>query len=161
TEATNLPHWFTGDTIVDQLETAGLTWKAYMQAIPGVGSTDVAAPVDTVDAGDGGTTQIARNLYAQKHDPFMYSSKVRSDANRMQKIVPFTQLATDLAAASSTPSFVWISPDQCHDMHGVSPDNANAPSVNLPSCGYPASGLDHGAINLGDNFLRDNVQAIM
>jgi hypothetical protein len=158
-QASATAHWFDGDTIVDQLDSKSITWKAYMQGIPAVGSTDEYAPVDTVDAGDGGTTQVARKLYAQKHDPFMYFSKVRNDATRMQKIVPFTQLATDLGAASSTPGFVWISPDQCHDMHGVSPDNANA--VGIPTCGYPSSGLDHGAITLGDDFLKSTVQAIM
>ncbi|HEY2513296.1 MAG TPA: alkaline phosphatase family protein [Polyangiaceae bacterium] len=152
------PHMFSGATLVDQLGSAGKTWKAYMQSIPGVGSTVVSAPVDTVDAGDGGTTQVARGLYAQKHDPFMYFAGSATDAG-LQQVVPFTQLDADLAAAASTPNFVWISPDQCHDMHGVSPDNAAA--VGIPTCGYPASGLDHGAITLGDTFVNDTVTKIM
>ena len=158
TTAATTPHFFSGATLVDQLSNAGKTWKAYMQSIPGVGSTVVAAPVDTVDAGDGGTTQVPRNLYAQKHDPFMYFAGSATDAG-LQQVVPLTQLDTDLATASATPNFVWISPDQCHDMHGVSPDNAAA--VGIPTCGYPASGLDHGAITLGDTFVNDTVTKIM
>jgi hypothetical protein len=150
--ATMKVHMFDAPNLVDQLETAHLTWKAYMQGIPSVGSTDEYAPVDMVDGG-----AVPRKLYAQKHDPFMYFSSVRNNPQRMNLIVPFTQFATDIAG-TSIPSFVWISPDQCHDMHGVSP--ANAAAVGIPTCGYPASGLDHGAIKLGDDFLKDTVGKI-
>lgn len=154
--AATTPHLFTGSHLVDQLEAKSLTWKAYMQGIPSAGDTSEYAPVDMNDAG----MPVPRKLYAQKHNPFMYFANIRSNAARMQLIVPFTQFATDIGSAATTPTFVWISPDQCHDMHGVSPTNANAPSVNLPSCGYPASGLDHGAIKLGDDFLKDTIQKI-
>jgi phosphatidylinositol-3-phosphatase len=160
TSATATPHWFSGQNIVDQLETKGLTWKAYMQSIPAVGSTVTVAPNDVVDGGDGSTT-IGRSIYVQKHDPFMYFSDIRNSATRMNLIVPDTQLATDLAAAATTPNFVWLSPDSCHDMHGASPATATAPSVNIPSCGYPASGLDHAVITLGDNYVKSTVMAIM
>jgi hypothetical protein len=152
--ATAKAHWFDGDTIVDQLESKQLTWKAYMQSIPSVGATDEYFPVDTV-AG----MQVPRKLYAQKHDPFMYFSKVRNSQTRMQQIVPLTQLDQDLAAAATTPSFVWISPDQCNDMHGLS--TANAAAVNNPNCASPASGLDHSVITLGDTFLSTLVPKIM
>src|SRR5580658_9794310 len=33
--SSTIPHWFTTQTIVDQLEQKGLTWTAYMGAIPG------------------------------------------------------------------------------------------------------------------------------
>jgi hypothetical protein len=110
-----------------------------------------------VDGGDGGT--VTYSIYTQKHDPFMYFSDIRSSTARMNLIVPDTQLATDLASASSTPNFVWISPDACHDMHGAS--SAAAAAVNLPTCAYPASGLDHGAIALGDAYVKATVMAIM
>jgi hypothetical protein len=146
---------FAGQTLVDQLESKGLSWKAYMQAIPAAADTSEYAPVDTDDAGQ----PLPRKLYAQKHNPFMYFSSIRNSATRMQLIVPFTQFAADIAG-TSVPAFVWISPDQCHDMHGLSTANANAPSVNIPNCAYPASGLDHSVIALGDTFLKDTVQKI-
>jgi len=43
-------------------------------------------------------------------------------------------------------------------MHGTDP--ASAKLVGFPKCGYPNSGLDHGAIQLGDRFLRDTVGMI-
>jgi hypothetical protein len=156
--ATAQAHWFSGQNIVDQLETKGLTWKAYMQSIPAAGSNVVAAPTITPDAGDAGPTTYS--LYVQKHNPFMYFSDIASSTARTSLIVPDTQLATDLASDSTTPNFVWISPDQCHDMHGTSP--AGAAVDNNPTCGYPADGgLDHGAIALGDNYVKSTVMAIM
>jgi hypothetical protein len=76
----------------------------------------------------------------------------------MAKIVPYDQLEQDLAS-NTVPDFVWISPHQCHDMHGVSAQNAAA--LKMPDCGYPDSGLDHGAIKLGDAYLADVVPKIM
>jgi len=57
------------------------------------------------------------------------------------------------------PSFVWISPDQCHDMHGVS--SSTAAAVGLPDCAAPATGLDHSTIALGDTYLSKVVPEIM
>jgi hypothetical protein len=148
--ATKTLHWFDGENLVDQVEASGRTWKAYMQSIPSVGSTVEYAP--TV-----GSTTV--KLYAQKHDPFMYFSDIRNDPNRMQRIVGLDQFEKDIAGRDEdVPSFVWISPDQCHDMHGVSPSSAAL--IGLPTCGYPDSGLDHGAIQLGDAFLKETVTKI-
>ena len=62
--ASNQPHMFNGQTIVDQLEAHHLTWKAYMQSMPSAGYT-----------GDS-----YAGLYAQKHDPFMYFASIRQNA---------------------------------------------------------------------------------
>jgi phosphatidylinositol-3-phosphatase len=148
--ASNTPHLFGGQNIVDQLESAGLTWKAYMQSMPSVGSEVEYAPIIN------GTTV---KLYAQKHNPFMYFSDINSPGNpRLNNIVPLEgNLASDLASGN-VPNFVWISPDQCHDMHGISPSTAAL--VNMKQCGFPDSGLDHGAIKLGDQFLAKTVGQI-
>ena len=143
------PHMFSGRNLVDQLEAKGLSWKAYMQSIPSAGSTVEYAPV---------INQTTVKLYAQKHDPFMYFSDIVQNPARLARIVPFESNFNADLASGNVPNFVWISPDQCHDMHGVSP--ASAALIGMPSCGYPDSGLDHGAIQLGDQFLRDTVTAI-
>jgi hypothetical protein len=148
--ATATAHSFAGPNLVDQLETHGFTWKAYMQSMPGVGSQVEYSPVI------GGVTV---KLYAQKHNPFMYFSDINyAGSPRLNNIVPFEgNFASDLATGN-VPNFVWISPDQCHDMHGMSPSGAAL--IGMPTCGYPASGLDHGAIQLGDQFLKDTVSQI-
>lgn len=144
------PHMFSGKNIVDQLEASGKTWKAYMQSMPSAGSNVDYAPVVN------GTTV---KLYAQKHNPFMYFSDIVDNPQRTSKIVPLeNNLSTDLAH-NTVPNFVWISPDQCHDMHGISPSSAAL--VGMPSCGWPDSGLDHGAIKLGDDYVKQQVTQIM
>lgn len=151
-QATNTPHWFSDRTIVDQLEAHGLSWKAYMQSMPYTGYTGEYYPYTTVN---GQTVPV--KLYAQKHDPFMYFPAIRNNPERLEKIVPYTHFDSDLESGK-VPNFVWISPDQCHDMHGVS--TSNAQFLNNPDCAFPASGLDHSIIKLGDNYLRKTVDEI-
>jgi phospholipase C len=85
--------------LVDQLETAGKSWKGYMEAMPSPCFVGDAPP-----------------LYRQKHNPFIYFDDVRNDPARCARIVPFTQLAADLQA-NALPDFVWITPDMCNDGH--------------------------------------------
>ena len=152
-QAAQTPHMFGGRTIVDQLEKHGLSWKAYMENLPSSGSQVEYAPVV-----NGQTVK----LYAQKHDPFMYFSSINSPFNeRLNNIVPLEgHLSHDLAEGT-VPNFVWISPNQCHDMHGISASSAAL--VGLPQCGYPSDPtvLDHGAIQLGDAFVKQTVKQIM
>jgi hypothetical protein len=86
-------------SIVDQLERAHLSWKAYMENLP---QRCFAGP----DAGE----------YAKKHDPFAYYTRVTDNPARCARIVPLSQLSAD-ERARALPSFVWITPNLCHDMH--------------------------------------------
>lgn len=150
TTAENTPHLFAGKNIVDQLESAGISWKAYMENLPYPGSQAVYAPVI-----EGKTVK----LYAQKHDPFMYFSDINyAGSPRLSKIVPLEHNFTKELKAGTVPAFSFIAPNQCHDMHGINDESAAL--IGLPSCGYPESGLDHGAIALGDEWLRKTVGAI-
>jgi phosphatidylinositol-3-phosphatase len=87
------------DNIVNQMEHAGRTWKAYMESMP--------APCYL-----GPDTR----LYARKHNPFIYFNDVRTDPARCQKIVPFEQFQADLAA-NALPQYMWITPNLCNDTH--------------------------------------------
>src|SRR2546421_4136824 len=124
--------------IVDQLEGAGKTWKAYMQSIFAGGNTDKLA-----DSAGG-------QLYERKHDPFVSYADVQNNPARMANIVDFSQFSTDLAS-KNVPDFVWISPDQCNDMHG----RAGPPS---DPCRFANV---QGLIATGDAFLSSTVSAIM
>ena len=90
-----------GTNLVDQLEAAGVPWRAYMEGMP-------RACFNGGSSGD----------YAKKHDPFMYYDDVRTRPARCANVVPGSQLPADLA--SGLPSFVWITPNLCHDMHDCS-----------------------------------------
>ena len=88
-----------GRNLVDDLEAAHISWKAYMQDMP--------YPC---------FTGASYGLYAKKHDPFLYYDDIRSNPRRCSHVVPATQLTSDLAAGA-LPQFAWITPNLCNDMH--------------------------------------------
>ncbi len=85
--------------IVDQLDAAGLTWKAYLEDVPGPCFSG---------AGAGG--------YAKKHNPFAYYTDVADVPARCRRLVGFGQLAADLRRGR-LPMFVWITPNLCDAGH--------------------------------------------
>jgi hypothetical protein len=86
-------------SIADQLEGAGISWKAYLEGLP-----------SPCFAGAGA------GAYAKKHDPFAYYPRLVSDPSRCKRIVGFGQLARDLRAGR-LPAYSWISPNLCDDGH--------------------------------------------
>jgi hypothetical protein len=148
--AMSTPHLFSGKNIVDQLEAKGISWKAYMENLPSAGAQDVYAPIIN------GTTV---KLYAQKHNPFMYFSDINYPGSpRLSKIVPYENNFLSDLKKGAAPNFSFISPNQCHDMHDISASTAAL--IGLPACASPDSGLDHSAIQLGDQWLKQTVGAI-
>jgi acid phosphatase len=92
--------------LADQVERAGLTWKAYEE---GMGDPCGLASHD---------------LYAAKHDPFVYFTDVNGwdgtefapGARCAQHVVDYSELAADLASGQ-VPDYVFITPNLVHDMH--------------------------------------------
>jgi phospholipase C len=123
--------------IVDRLEGGGKTWKAYMQTY-----STCATQLSSL------CPSASLQLYARKHNPFVSYADVQNSPARMANVVDFSQLSTDLASGN-VPDYVWISPDQCHDMHGIG---------NSGPCNF---GNVQGLITAGDTFLNDTVTAIM
>ena len=148
-QAAETAHLFAGKTLIDQLDEAKVSWKVYMQGLPADQKTVEYAPLDA-------NGKVVAKLYAQKHNPFVYFSNFANDPARMAKLLPDDGFAADLKGDLAR--FTWISPDQCHDMHGISASSAVA--IGAPDCGYPKSGLDHSVICLGDQYLRQTVEAI-
>ena len=93
-----------GNSLVDQLEAAGRSWKAYMESMP-------EQPCFVGDS----------QKYKQKHNPFIYFDHVRFNPERCRQIVPLTQLDADLQS-NALPDFVWITPNICNDMHDCGVD---------------------------------------
>jgi hypothetical protein len=88
-----------GQNIVDQLERAGLSWRAYMEDLP--------RPCFTgAEAGE----------YAKKHDPFAYYGDIVRSAARCGRIRGFGALASDLRGGH-LPAYAWITPNLCNDGH--------------------------------------------
>ncbi len=122
--------------IVDQLEANGKTWRAYMQSL--------SLCVTKLDHACG------NQLYERKHDPFVSYQDVQSSPARMAHIVDLSQFSSDLAS-NNVPDYVWISPDQCNDMHGRAGPSSDP-------CNF---GNVQGLIATGDAFLSSTVSAIM
>jgi phosphatidylinositol-3-phosphatase len=92
-------------SIVDQLERAEVSWRAYMQDLPGrAGSCFTGA-----SAGE----------YAKKHDPFAYYTRIVGNPRRCQNIVALNRLSAD-ERHGGLPRFLWITPNLCDDMHDCS-----------------------------------------
>ncbi len=90
-------------SVVDRIEQSGRSWKMYAESMP--------APCVAKNSG----------TYAVRHNPFMYYPGVTRDKNYCAAhVVPFSQLAPDLASATTLPNYVFISPDLCNDMHDCS-----------------------------------------
>jgi len=85
--------------LVDQLEAAGIPWKAYYQGLP--------APCSTV---------TRSGAYVKKVNPFLYFDDIRAAPARCHRVVPLSELRADLAGGR-LPRFVVIAPDLNHDMH--------------------------------------------
>jgi hypothetical protein len=88
--------------LVDELESARISWKAYMEGMPSICFKGEEA---------GG--------YAKKHNPFVYYDRITKNGRRCSKVVPYQGLAKDLRN-DRLPTFVWITPNECDDMHDCS-----------------------------------------
>jgi phospholipase C len=112
----------------DQLQKAGLTWKAYFEDLPEPGS--LAYIASDPKFGDG-TRKTA--LYASKHSGFVNFASAQQDPARASHLVGFEQLKDDLAGGS-LPNFALIVPNQCNEMHGLSGEGvpADCQSKNVP-----------------------------
>jgi hypothetical protein len=107
-------------SLPDLIEASGRTWKTYQEDMPApcfIGST---------------------NLYAQKHNPFVYFNPIRLNPERCTRsVVPLTQLQADIAA-NSLPNFMFIKPNICNDSHDCSLDVSDAWLTNLLNILIPA-----------------------
>jgi phosphatidylinositol-3-phosphatase len=125
-------------TIGNELSSAGLSWKGYMQdmgnnparesAACGHPAAEAKDETQKAEAGDG---------YATRHDPFVYFHSVIDNAGFCDAHVVAlgspsgampksalpgeTGLATDLERVRTTPAFSFITPNLCADGHDAPP----------------------------------------
>lgn len=140
-------HTFTSDDVPSAINSTGdarhltrqigatagrVTWTTYQQ---GMNAATGACPI------------LARNPYAPKHDPFVFFRDISGNppsttANRcVTHHRPYTSFAAALAK-NKLASYVFITPDQCHDMH-------------------TRCGADPSRIRGGDNFLQAELPAMI
>ena len=133
-------------TIANQLAGAGFTWKGYMEdmgndptreaARCGQPSAGIGAPDNTVKAQvppkfKSGGTMAVTDQYAARHNPFAYFHSLLDSGACKQHVVPLDSntLPNDLASVSTTPNYVFITPNLCDDGHDVPCKTPGSPST--------------------------------
>lgn len=127
---------FNHSNIVDSLNARHISWAAYMQSIPYAGFTGQFSA--------GGASSA---LYVLKHDPFMLFKNVYANPREASHVQPLRNL-TQALRIGDVAKYVWITPDVCHDMHGMSGS----------ACPYSNTQLLYSQ---GDAFVGQMVNAIM
>jgi hypothetical protein len=126
-------------TIASQLTGAGLTWRGYMDSMgadPAREAATCAHPA--IGSLDNTQSQSATDQYATRHDPFVYyHSIIDNQASCDSHVVNLNALPADLASASATPNYVFITPGLCNDGHDTGCANG-----------------DPGGLPQADAFLR-------
>jgi len=118
------------DNIVRELGQHSMDWKAYAQSIPEAGYTgDRAYP------------------YAKTHMPFAYFADIVQYPSQALKMVGTDGLASDVAL-DDLPAFVYITPDQLHNMHDC-------------ASGVPGTCSNDDKIADGDAWLKDTLDPII
>jgi hypothetical protein len=99
---------FGNENLADQLDGAGVKWRAYME---GMGTP---CRKDSADH------------YSAHHNPFLYfGSMVDNPARCNDRIVDFDQnFSQDLASGAYR--YMWITPNTCNDMHDCSLQTGDA-----------------------------------
>ena len=103
-------------SIVDLLQSHGLTWKEYAESMP----TNCSQTVSS----DG--------LYWPKHNPFVYFSNITGSSGTGQTsaycnshVVSLAQFWTDLNA-NALPNYSFVTPNICNDVHSCSLSTGDA-----------------------------------
>lgn len=133
-------------TLADQLDVAGLSWKGYMEDM-GADPTRESSTCGHVAIGaqDHANDPSAKDQYATWHNPFVYFHSIIDDPTRCaQRVVNLDQLAKDLQNVDTTPNFVFITPNRCHDGHDA-----------------PCKSGEPGGLISADAFLRRWVPRIV
>jgi phosphatidylinositol-3-phosphatase len=129
TEGDSYTGTVTQDNVVRALTAAGKTWRSYAESLPSAGylGTDSGA-------------------YVQHHDPFVYFSDVQQSPTQAANIVPFTQLAIDIAN-NALPDYAFIVPNVNDDAH-------NCPA-GLSTC------TDTQKLSTADQWLATNIAPLL
>jgi len=139
-------------TLPDELAAIGKTWRGYMEDMGNdpereaatCGHPPLNAP-DQTEAAEAPSARVPRgDQYAARHNPFVYFHSLIDSPVCATGVVNLERLPRDLASARTTPNFVFISPNLCHDGH-------DAPCKN----GEP------GGLKSADAFLRKWVPLIV
>jgi phospholipase C len=106
-------------TLPDELESAGFSWKAYMEDMGKDPSRESATCAHSaINNPENLLHATVKDQYAVKHNPFVYFHTIIDDHARCDAhVVNLNQLAKDFASEASTPNYAFITPNLCNDGH--------------------------------------------
>ncbi len=148
-------------TLPDQLDAAGLTWKGYMGDMgndPARESATCGHPAIGVGTDNTNTAEAPSaavplgDAYATRHDPFVYFHSIIDSPGCHTKVVNLTHLTADLAKVSTTPNYVFITPNLCDDGHDGKGTGA---------AGTTCANGGPGGLTSADAFLKNWVPKIL
>jgi uncharacterized protein (TIGR03437 family) len=137
---------YSATTLVDELSTNAIPWKGYMESMPSTPCFKGSTP-------PGG-------LYDPIHNPFHYFTKYTTNSGGWcsstnlgsEGVLTYpgsSSLVTALDAANP-PDFVWITPNDCDNMHGDT------------STGSPCAGKTRAQlVKAGDGWLSNNIASVI
>ena len=131
-------------SLISQLDKAGVSWKAYLQALPYPGYEGICYPAKCNGAPD------SDPLYVSKHDGIQNYTTSLNPADWTRQ-VPIGTLAADLRSGS-VPAFSYVVPDECHDMHGDPPYCLDSGNIGDPE--------NQHLVAVGDAYLGQLVSEI-
>jgi hypothetical protein len=131
-------------SLISQLDQAGVSWKAYLQALPHPNYEGICYPEKCNGAPD------SDPLYVAKHDGIQNFTTSWNAADWSRQ-VPIEQLSTDLSSGN-VPQFSYVIPDECHDMHGDPPYCLDSGNIGDPQ--------NQHLVAVGDAYLGHLVSQI-
>jgi Phosphoesterase family len=131
-------------SLISQLDQAGVSWKAYLQALPYPGYEGICYPARCNGAPD------SDPLFVSKHDGIQNFTTSLNAADWSRQ-VPISYLAADLRSGN-VPAFGYVVPDECHDMHGDPPYCLDSGNIGDPE--------NQHLVAVGDAYLGQLVSEI-
>lgn len=145
-------------TIANQLEVTGHTWRSYNQDMASGAALGEATTCRHPTIGAYDQTQMANktNQYAARHDPFVYFHSITDYETCNRNVVDLSRLPQDLKSLATSPEYAFITPDLCYDGHDATCADETSPGgfagINafleewVPKIKASAAYQDHGAI---------------
>ncbi|GAA4846402.1 hypothetical protein GCM10025787_30680 [Saccharopolyspora rosea] len=156
-------------TLFDQLDAAGVPWKAYMQDMGNDPGRENPYQCGIPGSPAGGGTPVPGSAtptdqYVAKHNPTAWFHSLIDDPADCRGVVPLdgrpaggghpalSGLAQDLRSEATTPRLSWITPNNCSDAH-----DSTCKGDNLS--GDPNN--HQGGLYAADLFLKKYIPMIM
>ncbi len=107
-------------TVANQLEDSGFTWKGYMQDMNAgtpKGKSQVTCRHPAIGAPDDTESARKGDQYAARHNPFVYFHSIIDSPTCNRNDIDLTNLRGDLKRERKTPNYSFITPNLCDDGH--------------------------------------------